>query len=69
MSLSDADVRRCERCGRALAPDERACEGCALADVMGAPRSRRFARAPLVFGVVAATVEMAIILWLYFARG
>ena len=68
MSLSDADTRRCERCGRALAPDERACEGCSLAEVMGKTRSRRWGLAPIVFGVIAATVEMAVVLWLLFAR-
>jgi hypothetical protein len=60
--------RRCEQCGRALAPDERSCEGCALARVTTGAGARRWTRAPIVFGVVAATIEMAIVLWLLFGR-
>ena len=63
-----APVTRCETCGRALALDERACEGCALARVTASPAARRWLRAPIVFGVVAATVEMGAVLWLLFRR-
>jgi predicted nucleic acid-binding Zn ribbon protein len=62
------DPQRCGRCGRALAPDERTCEGCALRAVTQGARGRRWGRAPLVFGIVAATVEMAVVLWLLFGR-
>ena len=65
-AANEAPARRCERCGRALAPDERGCEGCALASVTSGARARRWARAPIVFGVVAATLEMAVVLWLLF---
>jgi predicted nucleic acid-binding Zn ribbon protein len=64
----DESTRRCEQCGRALAPDERSCEGCALARVTTGPRARRATRAPIVFGIVAATILMALLLWLLFGR-
>jgi uncharacterized OB-fold protein len=54
---------RCPECGRALAPHERACEGCALAEAMGPRGARRYGRAALVIGVVAATLEMGALLW------
>ena len=68
MPDTHAPPRRCEQCGRALAPHEAACEGCALARVTAGPRGRRWARAPIVFGVVAATLEMAVVLWLLYGR-
>jgi hypothetical protein len=61
--------RRCERCGRALTADERACEGCSLAEISAPAGRRRVVLGPLVFGVVAATIQMAIVLWFLFGRG
>jgi hypothetical protein len=46
-----------------MEPHESACEGCALARAMGPRGARRFGRAALVFAVVAATAEMALLLW------
>lgn len=59
-----APERRCQACGRALAPHEGACEGCALAEAMGPRGARRYGRAAIAFGVVAATLEMGALLWL-----
>ncbi|MFL5575767.1 MAG: hypothetical protein ACJ79S_07365 [Gemmatimonadaceae bacterium] len=61
-----SETRRCSRCGRALAPHEEQCEGCSLAEAMGPRGARRYGRAALVLGVVAATLEMAALLWFLF---
>jgi hypothetical protein len=55
--------RRCDRCGRALAPHESACEGCALAAVTRS--GGRFTKRAVAIALIAAAVEMAVVWWLF----
>lgn len=64
--LLPADLpRRCQRCGRALAPHEQVCEGCSLSRVTRS--GARFTRRSLTIAFIAAAVEMAA-LWWFFVR-
>ncbi len=59
-----ADVpRRCQECGRALAPHEQSCEGCALATASRA--GSRFSRRAIAIAAVAAAIEMAAMWWFF----
>ena len=59
-----ADIpRRCQSCGRGLAPHEQNCEGCALATASRA--GFRFSRRVIAIAAVAAALEM-VAAWWYF---
>jgi len=53
--------RRCQRCGRGLAPHEQSCEGCALATASRA--GFRLSRGMIAVAAVAAALEMAAAWW------
>ena len=55
--------RRCDRCGRALAPHESACEGCALAAVTRA--GGRFTKRALLIAMIAAAAELGVVWWFF----
>ena len=59
-----ADIpRRCQRCGRGLAPHEESCEGCALAAASRA--GLRASRRVIAIAALAAALEM-VAAWWYF---
>lgn len=53
--------RRCQRCGRGLAPHEQSCEGCALATATR--RGGRVTRRAVAIAMIAAAVEMGAVWW------
>jgi hypothetical protein len=63
-SISMDIPRRCQSCGRGLAPDEQVCEGCALA--ASARSASRLSRRTIAIAAVVAALEMAAGWWFLF---